>query len=144
MGGNVLLRLVFVRLQSSGKDCLKVCGRSGSRLNLRHSDTRWTWIVCSSSRDKVDKRGHGRMTGRIAALEVIFPFRRATEFVRLILGLVTVCAAPDLSYQKPPSGLKKNPTARSIIIGELQFFFAQRGLNGYLGHTCRELLKPKN
>ena len=38
---------------------------------------------------------------------------------------------------------RKYVTARSIIIGELQFFFAQRGLNGCLGHTCRELLKPK-
>ena len=38
-------------------------------------------------------------------------------------------------------------TARSIIIGELQFFFAQRGLNGCLGrlgHACRVLLGRGN
>ena len=38
-------------------------------------------------------------------------------------------------------------TARSIIIGELQFFFAQRGLNGCLGrlsHACRVLLGQGN
>ena len=38
-------------------------------------------------------------------------------------------------------------TARSIIIGELRFFFARRGLNGCLGrlgHACRVLLGRGN
>ena len=38
-------------------------------------------------------------------------------------------------------------TARSIIIGELRFFFARRGLNGCLGrlgHACRVLLGQGN
>ena len=36
MGGNILLRLLFVRFPSSGKYCFKACGRCGSVRNLRH------------------------------------------------------------------------------------------------------------
>jgi hypothetical protein len=36
MGGDVFLRLLFVSLQSRGKDCLKVCGGCGSRWDLGH------------------------------------------------------------------------------------------------------------
>jgi hypothetical protein len=61
MGGNVFLRLLFVGVQSSRKDCVKVWRRGGSRRDLGHNDTCGrTRVGCpsSSSRDKIDKR-HG-------------------------------------------------------------------------------------
>ena len=57
------------------------------------------------------------------------------------------------SREKRVPGLRKHitetivSTARSIIIGQLRFFFARRGLNGCLGglgHACRVLLGRGN
>ena len=58
MGGNIFLCMLFVGRQSSGKYCLKVCGRSGSRWNLGHDGTcRMSRVGCpsSSSRVQIDK-----------------------------------------------------------------------------------------
>ena len=56
MGGNVFLRLIVVRLQSSCKNGLKVCGRGGRGRKLGHSEVEGAgWILKGEQEGRREK-----------------------------------------------------------------------------------------